>query len=187
MIPFLCGAMQKSRLHNDCMSDARPLQTYSGISYSLSNQLLFILVTLAVPNSNVTVSYNGSGVQTVELGCEASGYIRPDSDIRWFKEDMELVEGDKYNVSFREGRPNAAQIGLNETSPSRISMLTISGLEMADVGTYSCQSLETGEAASLHLNMEQESGKMQMSLCVVHKHVTPKRKDQLRYFLHAPI
>lgn len=117
-------------------------------------------MTLEVPSSKVTVTYNSTESQTVELQCEASGYIRPDSDIRWFREEEEIGEGVKYNVSFRDGHPHAAQTGhLNETTSSRISVLTIYEVNETDVGTYSCQSLETGEMASLHLNVEVDPGK----------------------------
>ena len=112
-------------------------------------------MTLTVLNTNVTVM---SGVQSVELQCEASGYIRPESDIRWSKDGKEIVEGEKYNVSFREGRPNAAQIGFNETSYSLVSVLTISTVEEKDIGAYSCQSIESGEVARLHLNVQSDHG-----------------------------
>ena len=115
-------------------------------------------MTLEVLSSIVTVTYSSSEPQNVELQCEASGYIRPDSDIRWFKDDEKIIEGAKHSMTFREGRPNAAQTGLNETTSSRIAVLTIHRVDKADMGTYSCQSLETSEMASLRLNVEQESG-----------------------------
>ena len=106
-------------------------------------------------NSNVTVKLNDSVGQSVELVCEASGYIRPDSDIRWYRENEAILEGSKYSVRFRDGRPNAAQTGQNETSHSRVSVLTISDVGRADASTsYSCQSLETGEVARLTLSVE---------------------------------
>ena len=114
---------------------------------------------LEVLRSIVTVTYSSSEPQSVDLQCEASGYIRPDSDIWWFKDDEMIIEGTKYNMTFREGRPNAAQTGLNSTTSSRISVLTIHRVDVTDVGIYSCRSLETGAMASLRLNVEQESSK----------------------------
>lgn len=122
-------------------------------------------MTLEVLSSIVTVTYSSSEPQSVELQCEASGYIRPDSDIRWFKDDEKIIEGAKHSMSFREGRPNAAQTGLNNTTSSRISVLTIHRVDETDMGIYSCRSLETGAMASLRLNVEQESGK-QTHTCV---------------------
>ena len=116
-------------------------------------------VTLEAPSSNVTVVSNGTGTHTVELQCEATGYIRPDSDIQWFREEEEMIIGEKYNVSFRDGRPNAAQTGhSNGTVPSRVSVLTIYEVDESDAGMYSCRSLDTGAVASLQLSMEMEPG-----------------------------
>ena len=105
------------------------------------------------------MSYNKSVPQSIELQCEASGYIRPDSDIRWFKDDKLLVEGEKHSIVFRDGRPNAAQTGSNETTPSRVSQLTIGQVEESDSGSYKCQSLATGVMATTHLYVELEQGK----------------------------
>ena len=109
---------------------------------------------LRVANSNVTVKYSDSVAQSVELECEASGYIRPDSDIHWYKDGKKIVEGVKYSVVFRNGSLNAAQTGLNVTTAIRISVLIINDVGQEDVGTYSCQSQETGEVARLYLNVE---------------------------------
>ena len=116
--------------------------------------ILILPVMLTVANSNITVKYNDSIAQSVELECEASGYIRPDSDIQWYKDDEKIVEGVKYSVVFRNSSVNAAQTGLNMTTANRISMLTINGLNQGDVGTYNCKSQEMGEVARLYLNVE---------------------------------
>ena len=105
------------------------------------------------------VTFNKSVSQSVDLQCEASGYIHPDSDIQWFKDNKQIMHGQKYNLTFSDGHLNAAQTGSNETSPSRISTLTIDSVQDSDRGAYRCQSLATGERASLHLNVELEQGK----------------------------
>ena len=120
---------------------------------------LFLSVQLTVTRGEVEVSYNKSVSQSVELQCEASGYIRPDSDIRWFKNGQLIVEGEKHSIDFKDGRPDAAQTGSNETSPSRISTLTIDSIEESDSSAYWCQSLVTGERASTNLYVELEQGK----------------------------
>lgn len=110
---------------------------------------------LEVPNTNITANES----QTVELHCEASGFIRPDSDIQWLKEDEPIPKGVKYTTSFTDGRPNATQTGhVNGTTPSRISVLSISDVDESDAGTYVCQSLDSGEMASVYLNVEMHSG-----------------------------
>ena len=115
-------------------------------------------VKLRAARKSVVVTYNKSLLQSVELECEASGYIRPDSDIQWFRENQLLAEGEKYNVTFRDGRPDAAQIGLNETAPSRVSILAIARVEKSDSDVYSCQSVATGAIDSTHLYVEAERG-----------------------------
>ena len=107
----------------------------------------------------MTVTHSRSQPKSVELQCEASGYIRPDSDIQWFKDDKQITEGERYSIEFMDGRPDAAQTGLNETTPSRISFLTISQVEESDTGLYKCQSLATGATATTHLFVEAEQGK----------------------------
>lgn len=115
-------------------------------------------MTLEVLSTNITVTRNSES-QIVDLQCEASGYIRPDSDIQWLKEDEPILEGVKYTISFKDGRPNATQTGhVNGTTPSRISVLTIYDVDESDVGTYICQSLDSGEMASLYLSVEIDPG-----------------------------
>lgn len=106
---------------------------------------------LEVQSTNITVNES----QTVELHCEASGFIRPDSDIQWLKEDEPIPKGVKYTISFKDGRPNATQTGhVNGTTPSRISVLRISDVDESDVGSYICQSQDSGEMTSVYLNVE---------------------------------
>lgn len=90
----------------------------------------------------------------VELQCEATGYIRPDSDLQWFKEDIEVTASEKYQISFRDGQPDMAQVGQNETSPSRIFVLKINNVDVTDIGKYSCRSQDTGAMASIQLDVE---------------------------------
>ena len=111
-------------------------------------------VTLDVASRNVTVYTSSSKSSEVELQCEATGYIRPDSDLQWFKEDLEVTASEKYQIFFRDGQPNMAQMGQNETSPSRIFVLKINNVDVTDISKYSCRSKDTGAVASIYLEVE---------------------------------
>ena len=111
-------------------------------------------VTLDVASRNVTVYTSSSTSSEVELQCEATGYIRPDSDLQWFKEDLEVTASEKYQIFFRDGQPNMAQMGRNETSPSRIFVLKINNVDVTDISKYSCRSKDTGAVASIYLEVE---------------------------------
>ena len=128
---------------------------------------MFLPVQLTASRSSVEVMYNKNVSKSVELQCEASGYIHPDSDIQWFKNGQPIANGGRYSIVFSDGRPDAAQTGYNETSPSRVSTLTIDNVEESDSGTYRCQSLATGEAASTHLYVEPEQGKSSCITCTI--------------------
>ena len=79
--------------------------------------------------------------QFVELGCEMSGYIRPDNDLYWIVNgvplDLTANDGSKYRVSYRNGS-NVSQFGGSSTIPSRVVVLTILDVNLADSGAYSC-------------------------------------------------
>ena len=115
----------------------------------------FFIVTLeAVVNTvSVEISSDREPPQ-VELKCEVTGYIRPDSDFLWFKEDTEIITSEKYQTSFKDGHPNTTQVGENELSPRRLVILIIHNVSATDIGKYSCRSRETGGKASIHLDIK---------------------------------
>ena len=116
---------------------------------------------LETSSSNVTIYVSpGESTTSAELQCEATGYVRPDSDIQWYRGNERIERNDeKYSIAFRNGRPNAAQRGLNESTFSRVSVLTIQNVDETDAGLYSCRSQETSEVTSMQLNIEIEPGK----------------------------
>lgn len=98
-------------------------------------------VRLEPVDINSTVrTFNDS--QLVELGCEMSGYIRPQKDLFWIVNGVPLDpttnDGSKYRVSYRNGTDNRAQFGGSTTIPSLVTVLTVKDVSLADAGVYSC-------------------------------------------------
>ena len=80
-------------------------------------------------------------MESVQLGCEMKGFLRPDEDILWYKEHQLLAptEGGIYSVAVKDGTPGAGQDGRNETVHSRLSVLSIKHPKASDSGVYSCK------------------------------------------------
>ena len=116
--------------------------------------LLFTVTLEAVVNTVSVETSSDREPPQVELKCEATGYVWPDSDFLWFKEDIQIITSEKYQISFKDGHPNAAQVGENEISSGRLVILTIHNVSATDIGKYSCRSHETGEKASIHLDIK---------------------------------
>ena len=103
---------------------------------------------------------------SVELGCEMSGYLRPDEDLQWYRDNrLLLLKGARHSVSIKEGRMGAGQSGENTTVHSRLSVLNIHHPSVADSGVYSCRVRGTTAEAL-------------MSLAVTGSQVTGKRVQQ---------
>ena len=106
---------------------------------SATIQLMLNIRLQPVDNVGIVHTFNDS--KFVELSCDMSGYIHPDEDLYWIAKGVPLSsstnDGLKYSVSYRNG-VNVAQFGGNSTVPSRVSVLMVSDVTLADSGTYSC-------------------------------------------------
>lgn len=122
---------------------------------------LLLQVRLESVDINSTVrTFNDS--QFVELGCDMSGYIRPDKDLFWKVNgaplDPATNAGSKYRVSYRNGT-NVAQFGGSTTIPSRVAVLTILDVSLADSGAYSCVINNTDLVNQVQLEVTPASSK----------------------------
>ena len=119
---------------------------------------LILEVRLKSVDINSTVrTFNDS--QFVELGCDMSGYIRPDKDLLWIVNGAPATTNDsKYRVSYRDGN-NVAQFGGKTTIPSRVAVLTILDVNLADSGVYSCEINNTNLKNKVQLEVSSASSK----------------------------
>ena len=138
---------------------------------TLSNQVseganatvqLILEVRLKSVDINSTVrTFNDS--QLVELGCDMSGYIRPQKDLFWKVNgvpfDPATSDGSKYSVSYRNGTDNMAQFGGSTTIPSLVTVLTIKDVSLADSGVYSCAIENTNLVNDVTLEVKPASSK----------------------------
>ena len=93
----------------------------------------------------------------VELGCDMTGYVRPDEDLHWFRGEDTISQKSKYDVEFRNGS-QTAQRGGTTTVPSRLCVLKIFNPEIEDTGTYTCSINGTNKTAYIKLVVLKASG-----------------------------
>ena len=122
---------------------------------------LILEVRLEPVDVNSTVrTFNDS--QFVELGCDMSGYIRPQKDLFWTVDGVTLDpatnDGSKYRVSYRNGT-NKAQFGGSTTIPSLETVLTILDVNLADSGVYYCAINNTTLMSDVKLEVKPASSK----------------------------
>ena len=70
-----------------------------------------------------------------------SQYMEPESNLRWFKDGLEIVsDGEKYNISFENGDSLAVRNG--RVLASRVSVLVVLNFQPEnDTGCYYCRTL----------------------------------------------
>ena len=94
--------------------------------------------------------------QHVQLSCDMSGYIHPDEDLYWIVDGVPLDSSNsdesKYMVNYRNGQ-NVAQFGGNSTIPSRVAVLTVLDVALADSGMYSCAIKNTDLMSEVELEV----------------------------------
>ena len=80
---------------------------------------------------------------TLEMRCEMSQYIQPDSNLHWFKDGLEIVsDGEKYEVIFKSGGDDLAMVNGRKV-PSRVSVLVVSNFQQDnDTGCYYCMTVD---------------------------------------------
>ncbi len=86
---------------------------------------------------------------TVELSCEMSAFIRPDSSLIWEGPDNQRLTGGtgKYQITFSNGSSDTAVNGT--LVPSRVSTLTVSNPDRSDQGVYTCSIMGTNKTIDL--------------------------------------
>lgn len=95
---------------------------------------------------------------TVELNCEMSQYIEPDSNLQWFRHGDRITNNEKYNISYDDGNKES-QMGDSEQQSSRVSTLVISDFQEEDKGFYHCNSTGTGNSEAIYISLG-EPGKL---------------------------
>ena len=109
---------------------------------------------LQTNSSTVTPSINDN---SIELSCEMSAFIRPDSFLIWEGPGGRKITGGtkKYQITFSNGSPEQGVNRTVELVPSRVSTLTIFNLEPSDAGNYTCSVKGTDQAVSVTLIMDE--------------------------------
>ena len=87
---------------------------------------------------------------SVQLSCEMSAFIRPDTSLIWEGPDNQiLANGTKYQITFSNGSRYTAVDGSGGLVPSRVSTLTISNPDKSDQGVYTCSIMGTNATIDL--------------------------------------
>ena len=98
---------------------------------------------------------------TAFLHCEMSGYIHPDEDLLWYKDQMVIHNRDRFFISYSNGTAGSAQNGGPKTVASRVSMLEISSSVLADAGEYVCRVRNKDVSAVVRLSVEEDTTTIQ--------------------------
>ena len=102
--------------------------------------------------TEIQASVNDS---SIEMSCEMSQFIRPDSFLLWEGPSGQRINSNigKYQIVFKNGTPAAAANGSPNLVPSRLSTLNISNPMSSDSGSYTCRVLGTNQSASIDVNV----------------------------------
>ena len=124
----------------------------------LSLLMAFYYITVNLVALKEVVGGAEDTTKSVQLGCEMTGYLRPDEDLEWYKGSHLLPLKDAtYSVSFMEGTPDAGQNGENGTVHGRLSVLNINNPTIADSGVYRCKIRGTKTEAIMSLAITKTS------------------------------
>ena len=97
-----------------------------------------------------------NGTESIELRCEMSGYIEPDTNLQWFR-NGERITGDgdeKYDIHFEEG--NKLSIFNGVETQSRVSVLVVLDFQQpSDAGCYECKTLRSKNTATVYVGTEE--------------------------------
>ena len=96
---------------------------------------------------------------TVALHCEMRAFIRSDSSLVWEGPGGQRINGGigKHQITFSDGSPETAANGSALLVPSRVSTLTITNPEPSDAGMYTCSVMDTTEAVSVELMVNEST------------------------------
>ena len=100
---------------------------------------------------NETLVMATTSDSTVELSCEMSAFIRPDSSLIWEGPHNQILTSGigKYQITFSNGSSDTAVDGSGTLAPSRVSTLTISNPAKSDQGVYTCSVMGTNKTVDL--------------------------------------
>lgn len=98
-----------------------------------------------------------SATDLIQLGCEMSGFLRPDEDLLWYKGHQLLVptnrDDSRYSVAIKDGTLGAGQVGRNETVHSRLFILSI---RQPKNGVYTCKVRGTNAEGNILMTVNTE-------------------------------
>ena len=91
----------------------------------------------------------------IELLCEMSQFIRPDSSLVWAGPGGQTInsETNRYQITFSNGTDNRAVDGSPTLVPSRVSTLRITNPISSDSGNYTCSVTDTNQAVTISLTV----------------------------------
>ena len=119
--------------------------------------VIYLMLPTVVLQSNDSILVATNTNTSVEMTCEMSAFIRPDSFLIWEGPDGQTitpgpgVETSRYWITFTNGSPNASVNGSFMLFPSRLSTLIISDPEPLDNGSYTCRVVDTDQAITIEL------------------------------------
>lgn len=102
----------------------------------------------------------------VGLSCDMAGYIHPDEDFTWYRDNKQLT-GSRYVLEYRNGS-QTAQNGGSQTVPSRVSRLRITQLNHSDAGNYTCRVEGTSAMAEITFSIVTPQGKQIMIAIILY-------------------
>ena len=126
--------------------------TAIGVWYSVATSVIISLsIAVSLDAVEDIVLATEGATDSVQLGCEMKGFLRPDEDLLWYKEQKLLIptEGGTYSVIVKDGTLGAGQDGRNETVASRLSVLSIKHPKVGNSGVYSCKVRGTDAEANI--------------------------------------
>ena len=119
------------------------------------DSVVYIILSLCIAVSldaveNVVFATEGA-TESVQLGCEMKGFLRPDEDLLWYKGNTQLIPAEEgsYSAAVKDGTPGTGQDGRNETVSGRLSVLSIKHPKVGDSGVYSCKIRGTDAVANI--------------------------------------
>ena len=129
--------------------------------------MFFLYIAVSLDAVEDVVFATEGATESVQLGCEMKGFLRPDEDLLWYKEHQLLSPGgDSYSMSVKDGTLGAGQDGRNETTYSRLSVLSIKHPRVGDGGVYSCKVRGTKAEANILMSVHKPQVKGKKSLAV---------------------
>ena len=140
--------------HQQLLSCNFAVSTFLLINFNYQSFYSANAVELQTNNSTVAPSVNDS---SVDLSCEMSAFIRPDSSLIWEGPGGRRITDEgtgRYHITFSDGSPEQAVNRSTELVPSRVSTLTVFNLEPSDAGDYTCSVIGTDQAITIQLILD---------------------------------